>query len=124
MNKGALAIIVGYADNRSQGTYRFYVLKTRSICMSRDIHWTNKLFFERDNELIRNDLDETTEHEEETVKCFIPTQLPVNAQPIPLQSSASTRSNIRTVPVSTMIARENSNNRNVFHQLANLALMM
>ena len=103
----------------------FYVLKTRSVCMSRDMHWTGKLFFERDNELTRNDLEEESfnDNEEEKVDCFIPNELPSPVLPIPQQRVIDNNKNKPPIPLSTIITRANKNNRTVFHQLSNLALM-
>ena len=42
-NRGILSIFLGYSENRSKGTYRFYNLKTNRVIMSRDIIWVDKL---------------------------------------------------------------------------------
>lgn len=43
-NRGATAMMLGYAANHSQHTYRFLNLKTMNVCHSRDVIWLNRMW--------------------------------------------------------------------------------
>ena len=93
-DRGRPCMFVGYAHNHAGDVYRMLDLKTRKICVSRDVTWLKKLY----GEYIKNEDKKEVLEDEEEEEAKPPKKTPVTVPPnVEKELKVQTNENLGTV---------------------------